>query len=77
MNFCLTILRYIKRSKKDYKLKFLNELLQPFSHTDTLALTNRVGKVVKLLSLVLSEADSVAFSEAQIVFCMCFCLFSL
>ena len=25
----------------------------------------------------MSEADSVAVSEAQIVFCMCFCLFSL
>ena len=51
MNLCLNILRYIKRNKKGSKLKFLNQLVQPFLRIDTLVLTNRVSKVVKLLFL--------------------------
>ena len=56
-----------KKTKKGQTLKFLNQLVQPFLHIDTLALKNCVVKVVKLL---FSESGNVAIPEAQIAFWM-------
>lgn len=55
---------HIKRNRKDQKVKFMIQLMLPFSHIDAHVLSH-VDKVVKLL---FCEADDTAVSEAQLVF---------
>ena len=64
INECLSM-SHIKRNRKDQKVKFMIQLMLPFSHIDAHVLTSHVDKVVKLL---FCEADDTAVSEAQLVF---------
>ena len=60
INECLSM-SHIKRNRKDQKVKFMIQLMLPFSHIDAHVLTSHVDKVVKLL---FCEADDTAVSEA-------------
>ena len=75
MNFCLTILRYIKRNKNVKNWSFWTNWCSHFHALTHLYQQAVLTKWWNYYSLIFSEADRVAISETQIVFCVCFVYF--
>ena len=77
INDCWSMSRHIKRNRKGQKLQFETMGALSFTHALINTCNALISPLHKVVEIIFFEAGSIAISEAQIAFRICFCYFSL